>query len=100
MHSIKKGKKAPIEVPLCLYAKSKKDYGLKVKLPVMVVVLSEVVRLMVALVAVAEITPALLVTAMVPELAIEPHTLEPKETDMATAKLSVVVKRAREGIML
>lgn len=98
--SIKKGKKAPIWLPFCLNAISKTDYGLKVKLPVMVVVLSEVVRLMVVLVAVAEMTPALLVTAIVPELGIEFQTLAPKDTEMATAMLSVVLKSDKKGMML
>lgn len=66
----------------------------------MVVVLSEVVRLMVVLVAVAEMTPALLVTAIVPEFGIEFQTLAPKDTEMATAMLSVVLKSDKKGMML
>lgn len=66
----------------------------------MVDVLSVVVRLMVALVAVQEMTPALFVTAMVPELATEYQPLEPIETDMATARESVELKSPRKGTML
>jgi hypothetical protein len=55
---------------------------------------------MVALLAVHEITPASLVTAMVPELGIEFQTLVPNETEMATAMLSVDEKSDKKGMML